>query len=455
MPRSLHLKRLKRLFALFLIIVTCGSPLFHFNEIANIQLKHASTRSLLLKFSRPQKCLRKCANKENLISKDSKFRLCSFTEGKFSKTWNASTSTDFYSCLSAIRQLNQDVNAFIPSLWNIHKKYWLKEKGIVFSLKISNIKLVFSTIHVIREHLYSKLPVEVFVSKNELRECRSTLASFLQVSCRVPQFNSIIRPPRSRFGWKSVSILQSSFKNVLWLDADCVPLVDPDELLESEHFKAKGAVFWPDLTGVQCDPSETSMWPSGSSEGALWNVFNVKFQANEWKHVQEFESGQILVDTERYFGALHLVFFLTEHGIFQQFAYGDKEAFRWSWLSLNANFYFSEYPALVSYYRKFDQVSKQCYRMHYFNEKPAFIHGKKQSRKTAKCGYDYSSSHALVTTGIPRGTSVCSEGICLNKKSFFCPGNTFSFEQHSKIVNNFVQDVEEAWERVYTQYSER
>ena len=79
-----------------------------------------------------------------------------------------------------------------------------------------------------------------------------------------PQFNSIIRP---QFGRKSLSILQSSFKNVLWLEVDCIPLVDPEELLGNENFQFESAIFWPDLTGVQYDQSEVSIWPNSS----LWN----------------------------------------------------------------------------------------------------------------------------------------------------------------------------------------
>jgi hypothetical protein len=68
------------------------------------------------------------------------------------------------------------------------------------------------------------------------------------------------------------------------------------------------------------------------------------------------ESGQMIINTEKYIQALRLTYFLTEHGLFQQFAYGDKEAFLWSWLTLELDYYFSEYPAFVSYHSQFDQA---------------------------------------------------------------------------------------------------
>ena len=114
-------------------------------------------------------------------------------------------------------------------------------------------------------------------------------------------------------------------------------------------------------------------------------------------HIHSSQSIQRLY-YNNWFGTLFWSFaldFLIEHRTFQQFAYNDKEAaFQWSWLSINANFYFSEHPDLVSWHKMFDQISKHCYRMHYFSGKPVFIHGTKQLRKKAKCGYD--SSHYLL-----------------------------------------------------------
>ena len=406
------------------------------------------SRSDFLKFSRPKKCLRKCANKENLPPSNLKIGSCSFTGGKFSSSWNASTAADFLTCQKAILVLNQDVRQFIYKLSEIKKDYKL-EKGIVFSLKRSELRLVYATIRVVREFYSSNLPIEVFVAKLDLQECEKILERS-QISCKTPTFDTQNKP-KSRFGWKVVAILQSSFKKVLWLDTDCIPLINPDELLENEEFGRHGAIFWPDLTGDQCNPNDVSIWPSGSSEGALWNAFNIKFDVNNWKHVQELEAGQILIDSEVFFSALKVTYFLTEHGIFQQFAYGDKEAFRWSWLLLDQNYFFAEYPALASYHSSFDQFSKQCYRLHYLHGTPVFLHGKKRSRKDSKCGYDSVHARSLKVASIIRDSSTCAQGICYNSVSFFCSEKTFFYIDNTEMVKNSVQDIEDFWEIKYVE----
>lgn len=400
-----------------------------------------------LKFSRPKKCLRKCANKENLLPANLKISSCSFIRGKFSSSWNASSTSDFISCQKAILLLNQDVKNFVHSLPEFKKGY-SSEKGIVMSSKRSELKLVYATVGVIRDFFSSILPIEVFVAKWDIGECQRILESS-QVSCKTPIFGADENGPRSRFGWKVLAILQSSFKKILWLDTDCIPLVNPGKLLENEDFSRHGAVFWPDLTGNQCNPQDVSIWPSGSSEGALWNTFNIKFDFKNWKHVQEMESGQMLIDSEAFYSALKLTYFLTEHGIFQQFAYGDKEAFRWSWLILDQSYFFADYPALASYHLAFDRFSKQCYRLHYLRGNPVFLHGKKRSRKDSKCGYDSVNVRNLKVASIERDSSACARGICYNSVSFFCSEMTFFYANNTEMVKSTVLDIEDLWEFKY------
>jgi len=242
--------------------------------------------------------------------------------------------------------------------------------------------------------------------------------------------------------------MQSSFKNVLWLDTDAIPLVHPNTLFQNLHFKNNGAVFWPDLTGVQCNPEEISMWPSGSDEGALWEIFHVKFKNEDWKHVQEMESGQMIINTEKYIQALRLTYFLTEHGLFQQFAYGDKEAFRWAWLYLEQDYYFAEYPALSSYHNHFDNVSKQCYRIHFLDGKAVFLHGKKRSRKDSNCGYNEFESELKIIS-LPRDEATPKAGVCIDRVSFRTSVMEFSYLQYIEGASEEITKVENLWERLF------
>jgi len=219
--------------------------------------------STVKNFSKSEKCIRKCANKEKLFPSNLSIGKCSFTEGKFSNTWNASSEEDFLSCLKAGLLLGQETKKFVSGLYHMDIKRTEWENGIVFSSKLLQFKLVYATINVIRELFDSDLPIEVFVAKEDLTSCHKKMQKLGQTTCRTPEFNEMFRRPRSRFGWKAVAILQSSIKNVLWLDTDCIPLVDPIKLLANEKFRKFGAVFWPDLTGVQCNQK---MYPSGQAD---------------------------------------------------------------------------------------------------------------------------------------------------------------------------------------------
>jgi len=49
-------------------------------------------------------------------------------------------------------------------------------------------------------------------------------------------------------GWpiKPAALMHCQFQNVLFIDADCFPLRNPEFLFETPEFKEYGALFWPD-----------------------------------------------------------------------------------------------------------------------------------------------------------------------------------------------------------------
>lgn len=104
--------------------------------------------------------------------------------------------------------------------------------------------------------------------------------------------------PKKAYLVKPAAILNSRFQQLLWLDADVLPLADPTPLFESGEFKKTGAVFWPDY------------WRT-PTRSRLWEIFGTECR-NEW----EFESGIILLDKARpaVVRALWLVWWLNAHG---------------------------------------------------------------------------------------------------------------------------------------------
>ncbi|KAF2673539.1 nucleotide-diphospho-sugar transferase [Microthyrium microscopicum] len=106
--------------------------------------------------------------------------------------------------------------------------------------------------------LGSNLPVEVFVENKKSGEyekeiCETILPSMNARCVVLTQFLG----SSSRFGsgikvthyqLKSLAMLFSSFKDVLYLDSDSIPLVDPKvELFTKEPYLSTGFVGWPDF----------------------------------------------------------------------------------------------------------------------------------------------------------------------------------------------------------------
>jgi ADP-heptose:LPS heptosyltransferase len=136
-------------------------------------------------------------------------------------------------------------------------------------------------------------------------------------------------PARYLSGWelKPYSILHSAFEQVLYLDADNVPVVDPSYLFESGPFADAGAVFWPDYGRLAPDAD-------------IWRICGVPYH-NE----PEFESGQMLIDKRRCWLALQLTMHLNEHSDFYyRYLHGDKDTFHMAWRMLGLKYAIVPHP---------------------------------------------------------------------------------------------------------------
>lgn len=132
-------------------------------------------------------------------------------------------------------------------------------------------------------------------------------------------------PVRILNGWelKPYAIIHSSFEEVLFLDADNIPVVNPEFLFETAQYKETGAIFWPDL-----------QWRRLSDEALIWRVCEVDFRDEP-----EFETGQIVVDKKRCWKALCVTMHLNEYSDFYyRLVYGDKDTFHMAWRKLKQDF---------------------------------------------------------------------------------------------------------------------
>lgn len=170
------------------------------------------------------------------------------------------------------------------------------------------------------------LPIQFwYLGPEELDSEMVDLARSIGVECvdakRVAA--SLPVPPRILAGWelKPFSVIHSKFREVLYLDADCVPVRDPSFLFDTDEYLKTGSVFWPDLP-----PSKTN-YPAGWIPENVWQLYGLAFDESP-----DFESGQFIVDKARCWKELSVTMWLNEHSDFvYRHVYGDKSTYHIAW----------------------------------------------------------------------------------------------------------------------------
>jgi FkbM family methyltransferase len=140
--------------------------------------------------------------------------------------------------------------------------------------------------------------------------------------------------PRTLKGWelKPFSVIHSSFREVLYLDADNVPLRDPSVLFDCPAYQEHGAAFWPDLARA-----DGANWIADLT----WEVAGI-----DWREGPAFESGQFLIDKSRCWKELQVAMHLNEYSDFwYRYVYGDKDTFKLAWHRLGRRYAMPETPA--------------------------------------------------------------------------------------------------------------
>jgi hypothetical protein len=159
-----------------------------------------------------------------------------------------------------------------------------------------------------------ELPIELWhLGKNEMDAEMARLVRSLGVTCVDADRMRRARGPCSHLnGWslKAYAAAFSRFRTVLFLDADNVPVKNPEYLFQIPEFLESGAIFWPDYGRFE-------------QTEAAWRICGVRRPEGP-----EFESGQMVLDKERCWRGLMLALWLNEHSdFFYKHLHGDKETF--------------------------------------------------------------------------------------------------------------------------------
>lgn len=152
-------------------------------------------------------------------------------------------------------------------------------------------------------------------------------------------------------GWelKPQAIIHSNFGEVLFLDADCVPVRNPEYLFNDPLYKGCGTVFWPDFPHwllkpkvyniFNCACPDNTVPPYGGDVAQFGKPINPR---GGWDVA--VESGQILVDKTRAFIPLLLTSHYCDHSDYYfRHVHGDKEAFHMAWRNLGFPYVMPQY----------------------------------------------------------------------------------------------------------------
>ena len=158
-----------------------------------------------------------------------------------------------------------------------------------------------------------RLPIQLwYLGKSELDLEMKRLLARLDVECVDAEIVRQRHPMRILRGWelKAFALTYCPFRDVLLLDSDNLPLVNPEFLFDTPPYRGSGAVFWPDVRFYQ-------------RKHPVWRITGIPFRPG-----REFESGQILLNKQRCWRPLRLALWINEHSdFFYRYILGDKDTF--------------------------------------------------------------------------------------------------------------------------------
>lgn len=169
------------------------------------------------------------------------------------------------------------------------------------------------------------LPIELWYEGNEINS--SMIQKFQDFNVTCINCNDYSKAPLKGYVMKPFAILHSSFKEVLFLDADNNCVRDPSYLFDCNEYIKHGTIFWPDA------------WTTAKSN-MIWKVVN----STAYDTIEQ-ESGQLLINKEKCWKELNLsMHFNVNHQIYYKMLLGDKDTFKFAWLALKSTYYMIPKP---------------------------------------------------------------------------------------------------------------
>jgi alpha 1,2-mannosyltransferase len=200
------------------------------------------------------------------------------------------------------------------------------------------------------------LPVEVYMPRKDYEKgiCEDVLPK-LNAICRVFPDSVMTALDISKYQFKIFAILFSSFREVLWLDADNFPLYDSALLFDSDLFRDTGLITWPDLWQSSISPAYyliSSQDPVAISQRASTEAGQLLVSKKKhWKTL-------LLASYYNYFGPTHYYFLFCQSGV----GCGDKDTFLPAAEALGLPFYDVKMPTEAVGHRKYAKAEDNIHR---------------------------------------------------------------------------------------------
>jgi alpha 1,2-mannosyltransferase len=202
-------------------------------------------------------------------------------------------------------------------------------RGIVTTAGGKYLPVALVSIRMLRE-TGSTLPVEVFLASQDEWDSQICDNVFPTLTARCVVLEDIVSSSAhaqtlqiDKYQYKVMSIVFSSFDEVLFLDADAFPIHDPNLYFDTQPFTSTGMIRWPDFWF----PSESPLFfeIAGLSVPTLWSK-------------SATESGELYYAKKKHTNSLLLALYYNYYG--PNFYYplqsqgapgeGDKETFLWA-----------------------------------------------------------------------------------------------------------------------------
>lgn len=216
-------------------------------------------------------------------------------------------------------------------------------RGILMVVYPKLLVSTYAVVRTLRESLNCSLPIEIWFLETEMGgNATGNVVLQALVSNFAPlSLVAVTDPDVTGFNSKVHAILNTNVTEVLFLDADNIPVRDPTYLFEGPEYRRTGALFWPDFW----HPAHSIF--NINNQSLLWELLDLDFV-----DMFEQESGQLLIDKRKSFVPLQALKLFAFHrpSIFDSFklAWGDKDLFRLAWLKSNSGFHMIERPPAVA-----------------------------------------------------------------------------------------------------------